>query len=141
MKTEKIVISFIAVVIGILAAGAVFYFYQSSKTIPASKSKTVTIAAPTPTPKLSIFLSVDKPKDEDVVDSKTISVSGKTTGQAAVIVSTQSQDQVLTPASNGSFSTTITIEDGQNQVEITAIAPNGEETRITRTITFSTETF
>lgn len=141
MKTEKVVISFIAVAIGILAAGIIFYLYQTTKTLPSSKIKTVSITPPSPTPALTIFLSLDKPKDEEVFDTKTITISGKTVKDAVIVISNDSTDQVVTPASNGNFSTTTLLEDGQNQIEITAIAPNGEETKITKIITFSTENF
>lgn len=141
MKTEKIILSFIAVLIGILISGVVFYFYQASKTIPSSKTKTISIAQATPTPKPSIFLSVDSPKDEDVIDKKTITISGKTIKDATIIISTSASDQVITPALNGNFSSTAVIDDGQNEITITALAPNGEEVSVIKTVTFSTENF
>lgn len=141
MKGEKIVIAFIAVSIGILVAGAAFFLYQTTKTLPSAKTKTVSISSPTATPIPSVFLTVDRPRDEEVSDKKTITISGKTASSATIVISTQSTDQVITPASNGNFSTTLTIDDGENQIEITSIAPNGEETRIIRTVTYSTESF
>ena len=50
-------------------------------------------------------------------------------------------EDVVKPAGTGDFSTTINIDSGENNIEITAISPNGEETRITKTVTFSTEEF
>lgn len=144
MKAEKIVISFIAVAIGILVAGGAFYFYQRTKTIPEEESETRSIAVskkPTPSPKPSIFLTVESPKDEEVFDQKTITISGKTDPEATIFISTAVNDQVLEPARNGNFSTTQTIQDGQNRIEITAISKNGEETTVVRTVTFSTEVF
>lgn len=141
MSTEKVIISFIAVIIGILAASAAFYVYQTTKVIPPAKTKTISIASPTPTPSTSVFLSVDTPKDEDVVDKKTITFTGKTLPNAVIVISTEASDEVITPASNGNFSTTVNITNGTNRIELTAIAPNGEEVKITRTITYSTENF
>ncbi len=142
MKAEKIVICFIAVAIGILVAGGAFYFYQKTKTIPDVQTKTTTIAAkPLPTSKPSVSLTVEKPKDEEVFDSKTVTISGKTNPKATIIITTDSNDQVISPAQNGNFSTTQTIEDGQNRIEITAISENGEEVTVVRTVTFSTEAF
>ncbi|MDP2649334.1 MAG: hypothetical protein Q8P10_00665 [bacterium] len=141
MKTEKLVISFIAIVVGIIVAGGAFYLYQTTKTIPSSKTKTVTLATPIPAQTSSIFLSIDNPKDESVVDSKTLIVSGKTEKDATLVVLTDSVDQVITPAANGNFSTTVTLNDGENHIEITAIAPDGNETKVDRTVTFSTEQF
>lgn len=126
---------------GLLVTGVGFFFYQSAKTIPPSQIKNITVAKVSPTPSSSVFLTIETPKDEEVFDKKVIAVNGKTEPGAIIIVSTHVSDEVIEPASNGSFSTTITIEDGQNQLEITAIAPNGQETKITRTVTYSIESF
>lgn len=146
MKTERIVLSFIAVLIGILVAAGGFYFYQTTKLVSVPQTKNNTSVTPLPnnikpTPLPSISLSVDSPQDEEVVDNKSVTVSGKTTPGAVLIVSTNSNDDTITPASNGNFSTTVTINDGPNQIEITAVAPNGESTKVIRTVTFSTENF
>jgi len=141
MKKEKIILSFIAVVIGLLVTGAAFYFYQATKVIPQNKKQIVEVVTPTPLEESSIFLSLDSPKDEEVFDKKTITVSGKTKEDAIIIISSDSDDQVVTPAKNGSFSATQSIDNGANKIVITAISPNGEEETITRTVTFSTESF
>lgn len=142
MKTERLILSFIAVTVGILAAGVAFYFYQSAKTIPTSNLKTVSLVPPaSPTIKPTIFLVVDNPKDEEVVGKLALTVSGKTTPDAAIIITTQSTDQVVTPTANGSFSATVAIEDGANQIEIVAVAVSGEEARVIRTVTYSLENF
>lgn len=141
MKTEKIVISFIAVFIGILFAGIAFYFYQSTKVIPDTKTKTISIAPPTPTPKATIYLTLATPKNGEVFDKKVVTLSGKTVPGSLVIISGEESDEVVSPSSAGDFSSTITITDGGNIISVTAIAPNGEQISQTRTVTFSTESF
>lgn len=145
MKKEKIVLSFLAVLFGLLVAGGAFYLYQSTKVIPPSETKTISITPPSQVTKApqnsSIFLAVDTPKDEEVIDRKTITISGKTIPEASIAIITASTDQVVTPARNGNFSTTAVLENGVNYIEILAIAPNGEEAKVTRTVTFSTEDF
>ena len=142
MRKEKIVLSFIAVAIGLLVAGIAFYFYQSTKIISPSKIKQVTVATPTPTPRPSIFLSISEPLDEAVLDSRVVKISGKTTPDATIVVLTSSGDQqVLNPTTTGDFSTTVTIDSGQNLLEITAIGANGEDITVKKTVTFSTEEF
>lgn len=142
MKTEKIVISFIASLIGILAAAAAFYFYQTTKVVPASDVRTITLSPkPEPTNRPSIFLTVDSPIHEDVTDKKTIIVNGTTSPDAVIIVTSSINDQVVTPSANGSFSTTIVVENDENEISITAVSPTGEEVTVIKTITVSTETF
>lgn len=142
MKTERVLLAILAVVIGLLVAGAAFFLYENTKKNPPPNNiKTASIPTPTPTPKPSIFLTVDQPKDEEVVSKKIITISGKTTKDATIAVLTNNDEQVLTPTGTGNFSTTTTIEDGQNLIEITAIGENGESASILRVITFSTEEF
>jgi len=141
MKTERVLLSLLAVVIGLLVAGIAFFLYENTKNAPQSQTKTVSVPTPTLTSKPSIFLILDQPKDEEVVSKKIISISGKTAADAIVSVITNNDEQVLAPTATGDFSTTTTIEDGHNLIEIIAIVPNGESTSISRTITFSTEEF
>lgn len=141
MRAERIILSFIAVIFGLLVAGVAFFIYQSTKTISPSKITTVTINQPTPTPIPSVLLTIDQPANESVVNIKSITISGKTTPDATLVLTTDTDDQVDTPASNGNYAITTTLNDGANQITITAIAPDGQETKKTITVTYSTEEF
>lgn len=145
MKTEKIVLSFVAVLIGLLVAGAAFYFYESTKMIsPAGKhlaAKTSTSMTPTSAPNATTSLTIDAPGDESVVTSKTLAVKGKAQSNATIEITTPVDDEVTTASSAGDFSTTATLDDGTNQVTVTAISPNGQDETKTITVTYSTENF
>lgn len=143
MRRESVILSFIAVVVGIVVAGGAFYLYQTFRFSPPQPSKTISLALPTPTPKFASAgaLVVDSPADETVTDRKIVTVTGKTQNTAMVILTTAVDNTVLTPAADGSFSGTVNIKDDENILQITAISQNGETTKIIRTITYSTETF
>src|SRR3989338_1476638 len=141
MGKEKALLSFIAVFIGLLVAGIAFYFYENTKTITPSVEKTISSTPPTPTPKPSLFLTIGKPIDEEVVQKRIVTISGKTTSHATIIILAENSESIISPTTTGDFSTTINIENGQNVIEITAIAPNGEKTKVLKTVTFSTEEF
>lgn len=143
MKTEKIVLAFIAALFGLIAAFIGFYFYQSTKVVQPTKTTLSAQSRPTaePTSDSSFFLSVDNPSDESVQTTKTLTVSGKTTPDATVIVLTPTDQQVVQPSNSGTFSVSTTIGDGANVVEVTAISPSGEEHKESRTVTYSTESF
>src|SRR5664279_6209267 len=101
MKKERVVLSFIAILIGLIAAGVVFYFYQMTKTVPPQKDNPIAIApktTPTPTPDSSNFLSIETPQDEQVFSKRVITVTGKTTKNSTIIVSTEDGDDVVSPA-------------------------------------------
>jgi len=141
MKTERIILSFIAVIFGLLVAGVAFFIYQSTKTISPTQVKSITITQPTPTPVPSTLLTIDQPINESVVNTKGITLSGKTTPDATLILTTDTDDQVVTPAANGNYAITTTLNNGANQITITAIAPDGQETKKIITVTYSTEEF
>lgn len=141
MKAERLILSLVAIVIGLLVAGGAFYLYQMTKTLPPQETKAITISHPTPTPDTGNFLVLDSPKDQEVVTKKTISLSGKTLPDATIIISSESDDQVIKPARSGSFTATHTIGDDSNLLTVIAVFPNGEEQTIMRTVNFSTEEF
>lgn len=141
MKKERTVLAIIAIVIGLIFAGLAFYFYQYTKILSHSKANPILVKAPSPTPKPSIFLSIESPSDEKLSDKKVISVSGKTNPDTIVTILTKSDFDVLKPSSAGDFSTTVNISDGVNIIRISAIAPNGEEQVVDRTISYTTEDF
>ncbi len=141
MKQERVIVSFIMVIIGLLVAGVAFYIYQGTKSVPSSKT-TIVAGSPTPTPiTTSVYLNVDNPTDESVVGNKTITVSGKTTPDATIVIITNSDQKVIAPSEVGDFPTRIAITDGTNLIRITAFGSDGQSTTIQRTITYSTDDF
>jgi hypothetical protein len=144
MKAEKLILSLVAIIVGLIAAGIAFYLYQMTRTLPPAKDQTITIKPQitrTPSPNNENFLTIENPKDEEVFDKKTITISGKTTPKSNIIVSSENNDQVVTTSETGEFTLTQSIDSGTNIIQITAIFPNGEEKKVTRTVTYSTENF
>lgn len=145
MKAERVILSFIAILVGLFAAGVAFYLYQSTRSLPEQNTQPISIAKPTvavtPMADDTTYLTIENPKDEEVFTKKTISVNGKTMAGATVLVSTDDGDQVVEPAANGSFSLTTTIPDGTSILRVTAVLPSGEEKVVQKTVTFSAENF
>lgn len=140
MNREKVILSAFAIVVGLLVALTAFYLYQRTKQIDTQKIKPISIVS-TPTPKPSVFLKIDIPDDEKVFDKKIISVSGKTVSNAIILILSENSEEVLNPTLNGDFTTTMTLENGENLIQITAIGPDGQDSTVERTITYSTESF
>jgi hypothetical protein len=141
MKQERVILSFVAVLIGLLAAGVAFYFYQSTKTVSTPNQITLNAPSPSPTPRPNVYISLTNPDDETIVSSKTLTVSGKTNPGATIIIYTTNDQQVIQPSTQGDFSTTLTLDSGENLLKITSILPSGDTTNLQRTVTFSTENF
>lgn len=140
MTKEKIILSFVAITIGLVVGGGAFYFYQSTKVIPKTEQNPITVK-PNPSPLPKVLLTVDEPRDENVYDSRVIKISGKTDPNATIVVLTDTDEDILTPTTTGDFSTTVTINAGENVIQITAINKNGDTNTINRTVTYSTESF
>lgn len=141
MKQERVILSFVAVLIGLLAAGLAFYFYQSTKTISTPNQVTVNAPTPTPTPKPTVYLTLSSPSDESVVTNKTLTINGKTNPNATIIIYAGSDQTVIQPTSQGDFSVTLTLDNGENLLKLTSILPSGETITVLRTVTYSTESF
>jgi hypothetical protein len=141
MKKEKLILCLFAVLFGLLVAGSIFYFFQATKTASNANTKTISFVSPSPTSTPAITLTLDAPRDEEVVGNKVLTVSGRTQSDAVIIVVTDSSEDVVTPLANGAFTTTINLDDGQNILEVFSIAPNGESISSKRTVTYSQEEF
>ena len=72
-----------------------------------------------------VYLALSQPSDEEVVNDKTLSINGKTNPNATVIIITNADQQVIQPSTQGDFSTTITLNDGQNLIQIRSILQTG----------------
>ncbi len=142
MKQERIILSFIMVIIGLIFAGIIFYFYQSTKVLPdTDTTQKIDSQTPTPTKTPTIFLSVDSPKDESISDSKTVRVSGKTNPEATIVILTLEGEEIVKPSLQGDFVTNITISSGTNFIKIVAMTPDGETQTVQKTVSYTSEDF
>jgi hypothetical protein len=142
MKKETIFLSLTALFIGLIVAGGIFYAYQFLTNPGSEKPKMITLnATPTPVSSNSEELMVQDPTDESVAESRSVMIYGKTLPGSMVIVTSENDEQVVTPAANGNFSLTTTISNGVNMIEIIAILPDGRERKVIRTVTYTTESF
>ena len=97
MSKEKIILSFVATIIGLIVAGGGFYFYQSTKVIPKELQKPISIINSSVAPKPTVTLFIDEPKEEAVYNTRVIKVSGKTDPGATILILTNTDENVLNP--------------------------------------------
>lgn len=138
---ERIVIVFIAIAIGLLTTTLVFFLYQQTKTIPQKSISKSSGNFPSPTPQNKVYLSIDEPKDESLAERRSIQVKGRTNAQNTIIISTNVEDLIVKPTTDGKFSATITIDPSSNEIVTRSIHPDGQEVQDVRVITFNTEEF
>lgn len=140
---ERATIVFIAVILGLLLTTVVFFIYQSTKVLPKDieKSKNASKDATPTKSENNLYVVVDEPKNESITDKRIVEVKGKTNSDNLLIISSNQEDQVISPTSTGQFSASITIDAGTNKIVTHAISPSGEETTDMRIVSYTTEEF
>ena len=141
MKKEKFILSIVAGIVGLVVAGGTFYLYQAGKEINPKEIESIVVTTPTPKASGTIFLAIAKPANEEVSTSKSVQINGKTQSDAKILIISTTGQETATPASDGSFSTTITLDENENLIEFIAIAPNGEIATERLVISITTEDF
>jgi len=141
MKAERLILSLIAIFVGLLVAGGAFYIFQLTKQVPGGASSITVKARATPTPSSTNYLVIDSPADESISKVKTITIAGKVVPNSTLIISNGVTDQVVNPSSSGNFSVTSSLDEDTTLFYITAIFPDGEEKTLTRTLSFVSEEF
>lgn len=144
---ERIVIVFIATLLGLLLTTAGYFIYQTATSYSQQTSadnspiNLQTQNDNAEKERQEEALTISSPTDEAVVDKRTLEITGKTYSENTIVVSSNNEDVVGTPAKDGNFSITITIDAGVNKIVTRSISPNGEEVVDERIVTYSTEEF
>lgn len=89
------------------------------------------IPTPTPTP-AGFFLKVTEPKDESIVTTSIIHVSGMTTVDAVLSIN----DEIGEIDEHGNFSTVVTLDEGPNYIEVIASDLEGNQEVVTLLIIY-----
>lgn len=132
----------IVLVVAILAIGG-FAFYRSTtvQTPPSASPTTPTVPSQPPattTPPAAplqkmISLTVSSPTNGQIVSTPTVTVSGKTIPNADVAVN----DKDLKANASGNFTTVLTLDEGDNNISVTASDENGSYSEWNGTVTYT----
>lgn len=85
------------------------------------------------------FLNVDQPEDNFVAQTPSLTVKGKTSALATVVVVAGEETQLVESGPSGDFSLDLPLQEGVTEIEITAFAQNGEEQSVTREVFYTPE--
>lgn len=135
---ETILAGVAGFVLGLAAAWAVWSLPQI---LPQKKSPTIVEQSPAPSLAEGFSLTLAAPEDGALSDSGEVTVSGKTQAGATVVISGPSADDVLEASSDGSFTTKVTLDEGANEISVTAYATDGTEKSEVRTVNYTKEEF
>ncbi|MBI2338535.1 hypothetical protein HYU95_05125 [Candidatus Daviesbacteria bacterium] len=87
----------------------------------------------------SLRLDLDQPADDTLTFQPSVVVSGQTSPEIYVLISTDTSDTVIQSKSNGSFSTVLNLEEGVNRIKTVVFDPTGDSRFIERTVYYSKE--
>jgi hypothetical protein len=102
--------------------------YRINTNVTRNKILAENNATPSPTPSgpKEFKVVLDKPNDNDVTTESSIAVSGLTKPDTWVIVSGEGEDYMTKSDSSGTFTQTIDLASGVNQIKVTAFDPAGK---------------
>ncbi len=83
-------------------------------------------------------LEVTEPQDGSISNKEGITISGKTLPEATVVIVWEEGEDILVADEKGLFEAEITLVGGENLIEVTAYAENGDQETKTITVVYST---
>lgn len=96
-------------------------------------------AGPVTTKPKSFTLDLDQPADDTLTFSSQILLSGKSGPNLEVLISTESFDQVIKSKADGTFSLTLNLDEGVNNILVTAFDQTGDSKSAERVVYYSKE--
>lgn len=136
LSTKQFIISQLLILtLGLVVLGVLYYILN----IQYQVNDKPFLGGPVTTLPKSLRLDLDEPADNSLVFQSSILVSGKTGASKDVLISTETQDQVIQSKSDGNFSSEINLDQGENVVVVVVFDTNGESRLVERTVFYSKE--
>ena len=88
---------------------------------------------------ISFNLDVTNPDDQSLLFNSRLLISGQTASNATVIINGDGNISEVDADKNGNFSQDLTLDEGLNQITVTAFNDEGNQKSITRQVYYSKE--
>jgi hypothetical protein len=145
MKKEVILAVAVGFILGLIITFAIWTANKGLNSI-ANKPPTPTPTAsvsPSPSSNLqpttnNLQLTITSPDNEILVTKDTITLTGKTSPQAAVAITTAGGQDIVIADSTGAFTEDIKLEGGYNQITATAYDSDGNTAKANLLVTYTT---
>lgn len=122
-------------IIALVFLGALHYVVN----IQYIKSNKYSLRGPVTTAPILLTLEVTTPDDNLLVFDSPYLITGKTIPKALVLISSETEDEVVPANKDGAFSINFPLVEGPNKITITAFDQKGEERSTERMVYFSKE--
>lgn len=127
--------------VGLLAAWAV---WNLPNVLPQKKAPNEITEKEIPASETAVEafnLTLSQPENDALVETNQVTVTGKTSQGTTVVINGPLKDEIVTAGNDGSFSATMTLEEGANEIIVTAYDKTGTEKSETRTVNYTKEQF
>lgn len=136
LSTKQFIFSQLAILIlGLIFLGGLYYILNLQYTQPKDRF----MAGPVTTAPRTLRIDLDEPDDNSLVFSPKINISGTTSPNLDVLVSTDSSDVVVTSDSKGKFSTSIDLDEGPDDIKVVVFDATGDSRMAERNVYYSKE--
>jgi len=140
MRKEVFLAIFLGISLGFIITLGVWKARDALKTLPQTSQSllTPTPQSPEATASSSIRISLTQPRDNDLVSSDKILVTGETLANARVVILHEAGETELAADNTGKFSQQITLTSGSNALTVFAFDDQGNEASQEVSVVYST---
>lgn len=139
MDREKIITIVIGLAVGIGLAAS---YFAAMKFLPQLSQKRADIIVP-PAPQkaaqtagaATFDLTISQPDDYSFVTEPSLTIVGKTLPQLALVIFANAEEKIATSDAAGNFSTSIKLEEGENEISVTAFDEKNNPVTLKRRVT------
>lgn len=96
-------------------------------------------AGPVTSKPKSFILNLDQPSDDSLIFSSSLLLSGKTAPNLEVLISINEEHLMIEAKPDGTFSQTLTLDEGVNNITVTSFDQTGDSRVTARTVYYSKE--
>lgn len=136
LTTKQFVLSqLVILVLGLVFLGGLYYILNIQYSLPKDRF----LAGPVTTAPRTLRVDLDEPDDNALVFTSRINVSGTTSPNLDVLVTTGSADVVVSSDAKGKFSTSTTLDEGPSKIRVVVFDATGESRTAERNVYYSRE--
>lgn len=138
MPKEAIIAIVIGFLFGLLITFGIYTANRSLKEKERPVASPQLVSSPISSPIPEAELQIDSPENESLVDEEEITIRGRTEPEAIIAIFTETNEHLLTASREGTFSASIRLVKGVNNIKITAVDKLDQEAEQDLTIVYST---
>lgn len=139
MDREKIVTIVIGLAVGVGLAAS---YFVATKFLPQLSPKKTDIIVPSSAPNepqtagaTTFDLTISQPDDYSSAAEPSLTIAGKTLPRLSLIIFANAEEKIATSDATGNFSTSVKLEEGENEISVTAFDEKNNPVTLKRHVT------